>query len=193
MYTRSPTHAWQGYFGNITGDIVLEDALGFTFYDWYDALPKGEIYASTNQSVLWGSIHCFNYTSDGTTQINLSMENAVYGMNAIDRDSINETFNDTRHPTFYVGPVTVTQNTCPATYVFQNSARQDANFVNVLLTDNTSLVFTTILENKDLSTSTKLAGYNGMSTSFQLLVAEDGHTTASTAAITTYFFWVELT
>src|SRR3972149_2113802 len=46
LTAESQTKAWQGYFGNISGTIVLEDNFGFTFYDWADAEPKGEIYAS---------------------------------------------------------------------------------------------------------------------------------------------------
>ena len=43
------TQTWQGYFGNITGSITLDDGSGNTLYDWAaDASfsPIGEIYAA---------------------------------------------------------------------------------------------------------------------------------------------------
>ncbi len=39
------TQAWQGYYGNITGTITLDDADNITFYDWSLSSPTGEIYA----------------------------------------------------------------------------------------------------------------------------------------------------
>ena len=40
------TEAWQGYYGNITGTITLDDADNFTLYNWNLPDPRGEIYAS---------------------------------------------------------------------------------------------------------------------------------------------------
>jgi len=82
-----------GLLRDITGTIVLEDALGFTFYDWYAASPKGEIYASTNDTIQWiggSEVHCFNFTSE--TEINMSTEEARYGITDLQVDGFNETF-----------------------------------------------------------------------------------------------------
>src|SRR4030042_6405258 len=47
----SVTQSWQGYFGNVTGVITLEDNSGNVMYNWSEASPEGEIYASTNDTL----------------------------------------------------------------------------------------------------------------------------------------------
>src|SRR3989344_6931613 len=38
------TSRWQGYYGNITGRVTLDDASNNTLFDWELASPRGEIY-----------------------------------------------------------------------------------------------------------------------------------------------------
>jgi len=58
------TKSWQGYYGSITGVIVLDDAQNWTLYDWPNPDPTGEIYA-VNRSATpsWKDVHCFNYSA----------------------------------------------------------------------------------------------------------------------------------
>ncbi len=188
---QTATKAWQGFYGNISGTITLEDSSGNVFYDWTAAEPEGEIYASTNSTINWANVECFNFTS--TTTINLSTEEARYGIDANDVDGIDETFNVTLHDTFYVGTVQITQNTCPSTFVYRSSSYQTSYFQNVLLADpsTNSLIFTTLIENRNPANDTDITGYDGKPYDFQLLVAEDEHTQAA-AGTTTYYFWVEI-
>jgi hypothetical protein len=186
----SPTKAWQGFYGNITGTLVLEDSSGNVFYNWSVAEPKGTVFASPNSSISFSSIKCFNFTANGSSEINLTGVEGEYNINTADVDGINETFNSSNPSTFYVGATTIAAGSCPATFVFQNGAYQVSNFINVLLTDSTNLVFSTIIENKQTNVNTDLAGYNGVDYDFQLLVAEDGH--GSDTSTTSYYFWVEL-
>lgn len=185
----TPTKAWQGYYGNITGTLTLEDASGNVFYNWTVNEPKGEVYASKNSSITWTQIECFNFTANETV-INLTEAEAAYNIDVNDSDGINETFNETSHSTFYVGTTTITTNTCPSTYVFDDSGTQSTNWENILLTDNESLIFTTIIENDLANQDADPTGFNGIAYDFQLLVAEDGHD--SDFSTTEYFFWVEL-
>jgi len=53
------TQTWQGYYGNITGTIVLDDVQNWTMYSWATAEPQGEIYASNGSSVTWSKIRWF--------------------------------------------------------------------------------------------------------------------------------------
>jgi hypothetical protein len=187
------TKAWQGYYGNVSGTITLDDAQNFTFYNWSSAEPQGQIYATLNSSITWSSVDCFEYI-DGVFANRTTIEN-YYGIQTDDPDGINETFNDTNHPSFTVGSRTMTG--CPTTYVFQSDNGQRANFVNVLLYDNTSAVnstgwiYTSIIENDQAGVTTDLACYNGAPCDFQILVNDDGHGTDT--ATTLYYFWVELT
>jgi hypothetical protein len=185
------TRSWQGYYGNITGEIFLQDVNGWVFYNWTIHEPTGEVYASPNTSVSWAAIHCFNFTANAGN-INLTAVESWYNITSYAADGIDATFNATNNPSFYVGSTLIANNTCPTTYINQNNASQQINFPNMLLTDNSSLVFTALIENTDASNATDKPGYNGINYDFQLLVAEDGHTDFVNPQTTTYYFWVEL-
>lgn len=59
----SITRSWQGYFGNITGTIVLADQSNNTLYDWSNTNPNGRIYATRNSGdVAWANVRCANAT-----------------------------------------------------------------------------------------------------------------------------------
>jgi hypothetical protein len=182
------TKAWQGYYGNVTGTIILEDGQGNRFYDWNAAEPKGEIYASVNNTISWLTVGC------APTQLNasgyLDTWNQFYGMQANDYDQINYTYNASDHPTFWVGYSTMTG--CPTTYTFVNNVRQSADFPGVLLSsdNNGTLIYTAVLENKTPNERSGITGFDGENHDFQLLVGENGH--LGDHALTTYYFWVEL-
>ncbi|HLG23866.1 MAG TPA: hypothetical protein VI564_02950, partial [Candidatus Nanoarchaeia archaeon] len=98
------TESWQGYFGNISGTITLDDANNFTFYDWSLPSPSGEVYASNGSSVTWSNVYCMNVSANGTSpvmgsgavgNINGTQIELNYGVNITDRDGLTETFNDT--------------------------------------------------------------------------------------------------
>lgn len=190
---QAATKAWQGYFGNVSGTITLEDSSSNVFYDWQALEPEGEVYASTTAAITWDNVVCFNFNADGGVDPNLTTEEARYGIDENDVDGIDETFNVTTHDQFYVGTVQITTDTCPATYVYQNSLYQTSNFQNILLVDpdTDALIFTTILENKDPANDTDLVGFDNTPTDFQLLVAEDEHNSTEEGP-TTYYFWVEI-
>lgn len=185
----SQTRAWQGYFGNITGTITLDDANNFTFYNWSSTEPRGTIFASL-QSIgtpSWDNVQCFDHSGNGTnfqTTYNISQDAA---------DNVTITYNLTNHPTFYIGDNAI-QN-CPTTYIWQNDAYQSQNYANMLLWDSTNgnngWIFTTIIENDEVSNTTDPLCYDGVACDFQILVAEDGHGTD--VATTTYNFWVDIT
>jgi hypothetical protein len=193
----SVTKTWQGYFGNITGYLTLQDAANNTMYDWSDAEPQGRIYASINSSIGWAYIHCFNFIDD--TTINASTENTRVGANSTDVDTINVTFNSVSHPMFHVGTVEIATDSCPNTWTYVNNASQDIDFNEVLLTDGApadgggnSLVFMTFIENTDEYNETDPTGFDGRTHDFQMLVAEDGHPGTSEDQLTLYYFWVEI-
>jgi hypothetical protein len=52
------SNGWQGYFGNVTGTITLDDANNNTMYDWVLANPSGEVYASISQVSDWDAVAC---------------------------------------------------------------------------------------------------------------------------------------
>jgi hypothetical protein len=174
------TQTWQGYFGNITGNIVLGNANNDTFYDWSYASVRGEVYATRTASTpAWSLINCANLT-------HIAVEDTFLGTNqSIDPDAVNNTFrNSTTHDTFTVGAVTINStNNCHAVNLYDGSGASTTNFQEVLLYDNTSIIYTSLLTNG-------AQGFDGTNHNFQMLVGENGH--AGDTSTTTYYFYVEL-
>lgn len=181
------TNSWQGFYGNVSGTILLEDAQGFRFYDWSAAEPQGEVYASVNDTIDWLTVECAPSIGDAAY---LEAWQTFYGMNYTDYDSINTTYNMTDHMTFWTGYTTL--DDCPTTYTYVNNASQFTDFEGVLLTSDaqSTLIFTAILEDKDEGERDDKTGFDGNTYDFQLLVGEDG--SAGNSATTPYYFWVEL-
>jgi len=197
----STTQTWQGYFGNVSGTIQLADANDNVLYNWTLASPEGEVYASTNSSITWTNIQCFNFTADGTkgaesgggtTSLygtNLSELETAFNIVSDDVDGVNETFGipGTSHDLFYTANQEFAAGECLSTEVFGDSGEGiDNEFEEVLLYEPTSrsVIFASLLEEGNV------LGYDTGDHDFEMLVLEDGHGTDT--ATTTYYFFVEL-
>jgi hypothetical protein len=172
-----------GFYGNVSGTIVLSDANNNTMYDWSVTSPTGQVYAVRSGTVQWDDVTCAQVTHKET-------EDTVFlGMNIsylADRDSVNRTFiNTTNHPTFYVGSTEITNHTCHAANTYVNSGSQTSSFFEILLYDftNSNMVYTTILE-EDVN------GFDNNAHDFQILLAEPGDGTDTST--TTYWFYLEI-
>lgn len=193
VYGVTPTRSWQGYVGNITGNIILADSENNTLYDWYMAEPRGQIYAVNNASVVnWTNIQCFKWdATDGFGTVD-DLE-GYYNISNGDLDGVNETFNRTSSMGIYVGPTSLPAGTCQSQYMYVNNATpgNTAIFEELLLTDGERIVFTSIIENRDQSgNTTDKTGYDGAIWDFEMIVLEDGHGT--NIAAVNYYFYVEL-
>lgn len=203
IHSTTVTKSWQGYYGNVTGRITLDDADNMTLYDWQNPDPKGEIYASNGSAVDWSNVYCMNVSSVRPANTGLTTESGgiVYntngsqieldfGINLTDWDGLNETFNDTyTDPTgFKVGAITIdTLDGCSMAHPYTNETYMENEWQEVLLSDNESLIFTSILrENADSFKE----GINHRA-DFQMLVLENGHV-GHESITTTYYFYVEL-
>lgn len=199
----SITQSWQAFYGNVSGAIELADSTSNVFYNWSQVEPAGEIFASTNSTVTWGSIQCFNFTArgnltagtggesaGGTNQngTNLSQLETRFNIDSADVDGVNETFGFTiNHDAFFVGSLQFSAGECVATSTFDSTgASVDNNFEEVLLFEPAtgSVVFAAILEQGSLN------GFDNADHDFQMIVLEDGH--SGDVSATTYFFFLEL-
>lgn len=175
----SVTQSWQGYYGNVSGTIMLEDSSGNTMYNWSLASPQGEIFASEDSSVSWSNVQCFNWTENGTTlETTYNVNDSV--------DGVNETFTDgNSHVAFSVGSTSFSAGECMSADIFDNSgSSSDGTFEEVLLAQSTGqIIFASLLE-EDAS------GFDGSSHDFEMLVLEDGH--SGNTETTAYYFYVEL-
>jgi len=192
------TQAWQGYYGNISGSITLDDADNFTLYDWQVADAAGEIYASNATGVDWTKIYCVNVSPNRNNVSNIehssfngSQLELDFGINTTDKDGLNETFNDTYIDTigFEVGSITINnEDGCSMARPYVTGAYSDSAYQEVILSDNNSLIFTSLLLNDQDSYQDGA----GDTADFEMLVLEDGHT-ANGLITTSYNFYVELT
>lgn len=175
----SVTQSWQGYFGNVSGSIQLSDSSGNAMYNWSLADPQGEIYASTSNAVSWANIKCFNWNTDG------AVLETSFNIESDDVDGVNETFNEKVHPTFFSNNIQIAADSCMSANIYDSSGSSNAaNFEEVLLWDDTNVVFTSLIEEGSIN------GFDGKDHDFEMLVLEDGHGTDTAA--TTYYFYVEL-
>lgn len=201
----STTQAWQGYFGNVSGTIELADGTGNVLYNWSVAEPEGEVYASTNSTLTWTNLQCFNFTANGTQGgisgetfggtslggLNLTGLEGMFNIDSDDADGVNETFSFSPggdgHDNFYIANLQFGVGECLSAKTFNNGGVQGSNqFEEVLLWDpsTSSVIFTAILEEGTLN------GFNNEDNDFQMLVLEDGHGT--NVAATIYYFFAEL-
>jgi hypothetical protein len=180
----STTQSWQGYFGNITGRITLKDSSGNVFYNWTDTdASAGEVYASTNDSIGWAGVNCFNLTGNATeTGENLTTLEAAFNIDAGDSDGVDETFERGDHPEFLIGARTVGAGTCNSTKLF--GPNKAPHFDEILLYDNStnSTVFASLIN--------ETAGFDSAIHDFEMLVLEDGH--SGDVSTTNYYFYIEL-
>ncbi len=176
------TKSWAGYYGNVTGTIVLDNSDNMSMYDWSVATPSGTIFA-VNQSVTsWSNVQCFNYSNKGT-EINLSHLESSLGCNGSD-DCVDETFNTNTHATITVGTNTFT-NVCNATKTYVNDGAS-TDFDEALLyePDANLVIYATVIQDNQ-------NGFDNTPADFQLLVGENGHGSAASTT-TPYYFYIEL-
>lgn len=182
------SYHWQGYYGNVSGSIVLDDANNYSMYSW-GLLPVGEVYAVNDSAeVSWSRVYCINLSAPADSasdfqKFNESLLEASYGIGINERDGIGETFNETYGSAsgFKVGTVTInSQSYCRMTYTYVNQAYQTGNFPEFLMTDNQSIIFTTLLE-------PGIAGYDGNKWDFQMIVPVD-----SSIQAFNYYFYLEI-
>ncbi len=203
IFGYSTTQTWQGYFGNVSGTIQLADSSDNVLYNWSLANPQGEVYASTNQTISWTDIQCFNFTATGTYDdesgnggttnlngTNLSILESQFNINPDDVDGVDETFTligPGTHDLFYTANKEFSEGECRSTRVFGDTGAGVSNeFEEVLLYEPTtsSVIFASLLE------EASVLGFDNNDYDFEMLVLEDGHGTDT--SVTTYYFFVEL-
>src|SRR3989344_75402 len=202
------TQSWQGFVGNITCTITLDDANNNTLYDWSLADPEGEIYATYLSQVNWtaGSVLCWNWTHTVASYLQLveletnpaagdGAPNVYGGIGALadDPDGVNETFTAPglgMHASFYVGSQLINGSlgpSCPITRLYNSTGQ--GTFREVILyhdgtgASNDGVIYTAIINQS-------VIGYDTQRWDFEMIVGENGHEGDVTPI--TYYFYVEL-
>ncbi len=197
IFGYSTTQSWQGFYGNITGVVQLADSADKIMYNWSDLNPKGEVYASTNNSINWVSAQCFNYTANGTycnddtnragatsfCGMNLTQLHTNYNISSDDVDAVNNTFTLNNHELFYTGNLQFNSGECKNMKVYNSTGAGSYDEVLLYEPIGRSVIFSSILQrNAD--------GFEGKTHDFEMLVLENGH--YGDASTTSYYFYLEL-
>ena len=184
------TKRWQGYYGNITGIVTLQDANGFRMYEWGNddtVTPIGEVYASNNTVGDWTRVFCVNLTANSSNTTlygpNATILETLYGATLTDRDGIDETF--TVFANITVGSKTMN---CSAIQVYNGSASPSYNWNETLLYENDTIEETTRSIIYAAQVAQNQNGFNNNTWDFQMIVGENGDISTTT----TYYFYVEL-
>jgi len=175
--TIATTDSWQGYYGDIHNIVTLKDSRENIFYNWSDALPQGQIFASRSDNVNFYSVSCIKPEQ-------ISAEESYLGQQISDSDSITNTFNSYNHPMFYIGAKKIENNSCISTNIFNIDGKDPLHFYELMLTDDGSnVIYATVVDNK-------AEGFNHGSHDFEMLVGDNGHSGDTNP--TPYYFFVEL-
>jgi hypothetical protein len=174
------TSSWQGFWGQVNGTLVLQDAAGFNFYSWNVTNVSGEVYASLDGAINFGLIFPEN---------NCSRDNWLTGFDK--SDSVNSTFTNNSNRAVNIGIVEINASTACSTFTYVNGSATSVFFHELIVTDdpnnrtnasvggNTS-VYVAIIE-------PQIAGYNRDLHDYQLIVPVN-----STAGFNTYAFYAEI-
>ena len=186
------TNFWQGYYGNISGTITLDDGNNYTLYDWNLPSPSGEIYAANSSVSSWSAPVCINLSSQrpgfnctfsddapNAECLNSTEIENYFGMAVGSSDGVNETFDTLVNIT--VGSTALTQ--CAGTNLYVNNTNQSQFWKEALISINNTetIIFSSILENN-------YWGFNNKTWDFQMIVGEK-----NTTGTSNYYFYVELT
>lgn len=180
LNTTGQTYRWKAYVGNVSGKLTLADATNKSIFDWSVTSVTGEVYTTRNSSAIdWTTVSCADNTLIGNEDIFMNMTLTA-------PDTINKTFNNTIHRSFYVGGIKIQNSTCRAIATYVNGTRQasseNAVFQEILLKDGSSnLIYTTLVNASTI-------GYNNNKYDFQMIVAENEYQVSPT----TYYLYVEL-
>lgn len=173
IYTNVSTEKWAGYWGNLTGRMILAPDLTNMFYTWtWTAADGGEVCAVAAQSGFdWSGVEAVANTDVDT----------VWGFNGGDVDSAVKTLTDTCG-------VTVAETTVVGSA--GNTTGLGTDFTTCAVGDGDAYT-AGLKENLAFCVEVDPAGnlFNGQVGNYELLVPtnEAGSTTEI------YYFWMELT
>jgi len=166
LFSKQKPKAWQGFYGNVSGNLSLEDATGDIMYSWVVANVSGIVLASRNSTITWSTVA-------GVENCTVDEDLTGKGSEAVSNVFTNASVN------FAIGAVNITA-ACHS-YAYVNSAAQAVDFETIIAsaTDVTS-IYTTRIE-------PATTGFDGSTMDYQFMVPDD----KKKAVTTTYYFYIE--
>ncbi len=123
------TKSWQGFVGNMTGGLVLDDVTNDTMYEWNISNLSGQLYASQNCSVDWTRISIQNVCT---------VDNALTGSGS---DAVSRTYYmDGNQIAYQVYNLLVNSSSVCTAYPYVNDSAQSGTYLfeNTILTTGTT-------------------------------------------------------
>lgn len=181
----SSTTKWQGYYGNLSGYIVLADSTGNEMFNWSAVISNGgEVFAVARATVpTFTDVDTKDITA---AQADTALTTDPNTWSATGSDSVALTFSDDNdNSVFYVAGQTVPASNRNMMYTLDSDG--NSAFKEVILTDQDAfndvgdMIWTClIVDNSE--------NYKGGTSDFQMIVP----TTDMAAGTTTYYFYIEL-
>ena len=175
------TYRWAGFWGNVTGKIVLKDSAGndLMLNHWnIDNVKDGSvIYATTYDKVLDPSL--FSSTNESI----LKRADTLYGYNYTVTDSIYNTFKD---------GASLFQSPSMDTPIPVNSTTLSGIWTNYIIRRTNSWPSTTADFVFAVEVKNNQQGFNNQIMDYELLIPENEEAGDGEGIPTTYYFWVEL-
>jgi len=161
------TIAWQAFYGNVTGNVTLEDTIGAAFYSW-SGIPNGTVLASRNNSIDFTTL---------SAQNNCTTDETLTGTGS---DKVSLTFTPANNTLFEIGRITISPGTACTTHTYVNSAKQTTLFEEIILqATGVQSIYATRIENA--------TGFNGQQHNYQIIVPDYTNSTTST-----YYIYAEI-
>lgn len=211
LTAKGVTRIWAGYYGNITGTLVLENSNNQMMYSWALTNPGGKVIASQKTISNWNIVSCWNWSPSVDLEGLRSTEwNSFWNVSTTDVDRIQSTFSASyKYDNFTIGHKKFdandvakndgeNQDLCPAIQLYNEtgqapSANTHHQFEEIILTNESWSIKSDMKPNQliyvsIISGNTK--GFNGQTIDFQIIVPNDQHEDRYKA--TPYYFYVEL-
>jgi hypothetical protein len=187
---------WKGYVGNVTGTLVLDDADGYSLYDWQQTTATaGYIFATrASGTINWSRINCSNNGSTTAEMLYLQHTNNP-------TDNISRTFNNSNNAGFSVGTVSIAANSCPTTNLYVNASFPEYDqFEEMVLYDGPTTYDITAYPTgfRNIVFAAKIeqdkdgyrAALDNQTYDFEMILPENASTTWQSSI--PYYFYVEL-
>lgn len=170
------TRSWQGFVGNMTGGLTLDDTANETMYSWNISDLSGQLYASQNCSIDWTQI---------STQNDCTVDNALTGPGS---DSVSRTYTASSNQIAYqIYDLEVNASSVCTAWPYVNDSAQSGTY----LFENTILTAGTVPDgNQSIYVANFEYQTNGFDTllyDFQMLVPVN-----KSSKFTTYCLYAEL-
>ena len=181
LTTSEQTYRWAGFYGTLSGSMVLRDSSGNDFYTWSTTGNTGSIvYATTNSSTISPDYFVAINASNG----DLGATDTAYGFSSSVTDSISNTYD---YYNTFTSPSSVS-------FVTNSTPLQGGIWTNYLMkmvSGTTQPSATTDLVWACEVNASKTA-FNGVTADYELLIPENEEPDDGQYAPTFYYFWVEL-